>query len=170
EAFLHRRGHADALTRVAGPRRLVIAWLDRCADLLERGGPSQIAEVIARLAASTSERTLALNFSAAARMSAADLGAVLGRTLRGGVFEELGWPALDEVVAQVGSKQREVQLAYAWPNVIVSDGSSVIVVDPERVVMEHELRPPPQLSKTLRLWPRLQPTFMYAGGQLLVMW
>ncbi|GAB2925730.1 hypothetical protein [Streptomyces mayteni] len=103
---------------------------------------------------------------ALARLAAHRLGPVLGRTLRAGIFDELGWPALEEAVRLVGEPsghQRQYTVHEAWPALIVGTATRAVVVGQEGVLLEHELRIPDQLH-----WQ--QPDFRYVDGQLLVTW
>ncbi|WP_165956084.1 hypothetical protein, partial [Streptomyces hainanensis] len=105
---------------------------------------------------------------ALARLAAHRLGPVLGRTLRAGIFDELGWPALEEAVRLLGEPsgqghQRQYTVHEAWPALIVGTTTRAVVVGPEGVLLEHELRIPDQLH-----WQ--QPAFRYVDGQLLVTW
>ena len=93
--------HADRLPRSAGVQRLLHAWLDGCADQFEHGGLAQIEYALARLETATSAATLALNPAARARIAAADLANAVARTLRGGIVDEFGWPALEAAHAQL---------------------------------------------------------------------
>ncbi|MEE6257916.1 hypothetical protein [Plantactinospora sonchi] len=100
--------------------------------------------------------------SAAART---DVAAALVRTLRGGLFAELGWPAWEEALADLidlGSNRREVVAADAWPYLIVAGPSRVRVIGDD-IVLRHDLRIPNQDA-----WG--EPAFHYVDGTLLVYW
>ncbi|MEU9734885.1 hypothetical protein [Streptomyces sp. NPDC048002] len=107
---------------------------------------------------------------AAAEVAAHDVTPLLGRTLRAGILDELGWPALDETLRMLDSAvsakdpNHELKVSDAWPALIVSRGGKAIVVGPEKVLLEHDLRLPVDLDR----WNR--PQFRYADGELLVMW
>ncbi|WP_328869544.1 hypothetical protein OHT76_05170 [Streptomyces sp. NBC_00287] len=107
---------------------------------------------------------------AVARVAAHEIAPVLGRTLRAGILDELGWPALDEALRLLDSETRdkghlnELAVNEAWPALIVSRGHKAVVVGPEKVLLEHDLRLPVELDR----WSR--PQFRYTDGELLVMW
>ncbi|MFI9150375.1 hypothetical protein [Streptomyces sp. NPDC053367] len=107
---------------------------------------------------------------AVGRVAAHEIAPLLGRTLRAGILDELGWPALDEALraldAETGPKghRDDVAVSEAWPALIVSRGDKAIVVGPEKVLLEHDLRLPVELDR----WSR--PQFRYTDGELLVMW
>ncbi|MFF0383462.1 hypothetical protein [Streptomyces sp. NPDC004286] len=107
---------------------------------------------------------------AVARVAAHPMRTVLGRTLRAGVLDELGWPALEEALdvldAQPQRKNADNSLSVqeAWPALILSRGAKAVVVGPERVLLDHDLRLPDDLDR----WQR--PRFRYVDGELLVIW
>ncbi|MFD5323555.1 hypothetical protein [Streptomyces sp. NPDC127092] len=107
---------------------------------------------------------------AVARIAAHETAPLLGRTLRAGIMDELGWPALDEALRKLDAESRpkaphnDLAVCEAWPALIVSRGHKAIVVGPERVLLEHDLRLPVELDH----WSR--PQFRYTDGELLVMW
>ncbi|MEV5956070.1 hypothetical protein AB0M11_20245 [Streptomyces sp. NPDC051987] len=103
------------------------------------------------------------------RLTEYDVVPALGRTLRAGVLDELGWPALEEALELLdtevrGDRDQELTVTEAWPALIVARGHQAVVVGPEGILLTHELR----LPITLDRWQR--PRFRYADGELLVMW
>ena len=161
----NQRGGFDRLPSESGVQRLLVDWLDGRADVLEQGGLPLAASVLDHLERVVPQRALALNPRARARIAAADLGATLARTLRGGLMDEFGWPALEAAWPKLApAKGGRIQVGYAWPNLILSDGARAVVVGPSEVLLEHDLRPPPQPVRPI-------PNDMhFAGGQLLVIW
>ncbi len=107
---------------------------------------------------------------AVARVTAHDLAPLLGRTLRTGIMAELGWPALDEAFTRLGpevlpkGQRNHLLVTEAWPALILCRGNKTVVVGPDSVLLEHELRVPVPLDQ----WNR--PRFRYTDGELLVMW
>ncbi|MGW5652249.1 hypothetical protein [Streptomyces humi] len=98
-----------------------------------------------------------------------DILPALGRTLRAGVLDELGWAALDEALEQLDAEVRKDQdnslaVTEAWPALILARGRRAVVVGPDGILLTHELRLPTDLDR----WQR--PRFRYADGELLVMW
>ncbi|MBC7267101.1 MAG: hypothetical protein H5T76_00065, partial [Streptomyces sp.] len=103
------------------------------------------------------------------RVAAAEVAPLLGRTLRAGVFDELGWPALEEALRRLDTETRPdrddtLAVHESWPALILSRRHKAIVVGPEDILLEHELRLPVELDR----WQR--PSFRYTDGELLVMW
>ncbi|MFF3331745.1 hypothetical protein ACFYWX_19610 [Streptomyces sp. NPDC002888] len=110
-----------------------------------------------------------VNPEAVARVAAHEVAPLLGRTLRAGILDELGWPALDEALRLLDDATRdscdnELTLAEAWPALILARGQKVVVIGPDKVLLDHDLRIPVQLDR----WTR--PNFRYTDGELLVVW
>ncbi|CAL9349815.1 hypothetical protein SUDANB176_00450 [Streptomyces sp. enrichment culture] len=106
---------------------------------------------------------------AVARVAALDVAPLLGRTLRAGIPDELGWPALDEALRRLDAETRRdrddtLAVHEAWPALILSRRHKAIVVGPQDILLEHDLRLPTELDR----WQR--PSFRYTDGELLVMW
>ncbi|WP_413755496.1 hypothetical protein [Streptomyces sp. MMBL 11-3] len=106
---------------------------------------------------------------AVARVARHEVAPLLGRTLRAGILDELGWPALDEGMrildADTGRRpDDQLRLTEAWPALILSRGHKVVVVGPDGVLLDHDLRLPVELDR----WT--QPQFRYTDGELLVAW
>ncbi|MEU6813936.1 hypothetical protein [Streptomyces sp. NPDC046860] len=107
---------------------------------------------------------------AVARVAAHPVRTLLARTLRAGVLDELGWPALEEALDVLGAEpQRKnadnsLSVHEAWPALVLCRGTKAVVVGPERVLLDHDLRLPHDLDR----WQR--PRFRYVDGELLVIW
>lgn len=108
-------------------------------------------------------------------LKAHDVVPLLAATLRTGVLDELGWPALDETYAELAAeaaaasagqrhRSESVGVTGAWPALILNTFERVVVVGPEGVLLRHTLR----LPATLDRWRTLG--FRYADGELLVIW
>ncbi|AOR35860.1 hypothetical protein BFF78_36650 [Streptomyces fodineus] len=106
---------------------------------------------------------------AAARVAARGVAPLLGRTVRAGILDELGWPALDEALTLLDGQNRKgadnsLTVHEAWPALILCRGQKAVVVGPERILLDHDLRLPHDLDR----WQR--PRFRFVDGELLVMW
>ncbi|MEW1692924.1 hypothetical protein ACIQOF_36105 [Streptomyces sp. NPDC091265] len=108
-------------------------------------------------------------------LEAHDVVPLLASTLRTGVFDELGWSALDETYAELaaeadaaGGRQRHrtkgVDVTGAWPALILNTLERAVVVGPEGVLLCHTLRLPAAVDH----WRQL--AFRYVDGELLVIW
>ncbi|MFJ3498317.1 hypothetical protein ACIPPJ_32665 [Streptomyces sp. NPDC086091] len=144
-------------------------WLDHSADALlaATGLPGARAALdrmrpFRRIAARVAPAALA-------KVAAYETAPLLGRTLRAGLFDELGWPALETALKRLDAEKREdrddsLGVDEAWPALILSRRGKVIVVGPQDILLEHDLRLPADLEH----WQR--PSFRYTDGELLVMW
>ncbi|MCX4563529.1 hypothetical protein OHA02_45960 [Streptomyces phaeochromogenes] len=117
---------------------------------------------------------------AVARVGEHEIAPLLGRTLRSGIPDELGWPALDEALRLLDTetdtdtktksgrrRSRDddpLRLTEAWPALILSRRHKAVVVGPDKILLDHDLRLPVELDR----WQ--QPQFRYTDGELLVMW
>ncbi|MFF3372500.1 hypothetical protein ACFYXF_06015 [Streptomyces sp. NPDC002680] len=106
---------------------------------------------------------------AVARIAAHDIAPLLGRTLRAGIMDELGWPALDDALRLLDAETKAhredtVSVHEAWPALILARAHKAVVVGPDKVLLEHDLRIPVALDQ----WTR--PHFRYTDGELLVVW
>ncbi|MFF5158258.1 hypothetical protein ACFY3N_18805 [Streptomyces sp. NPDC000348] len=144
-------------------------WLDEAAGELD--GAAGLAAARAAFERLSPFRGIAARISpgAVARAAALDIAPLLGNTLRAGIPDELGWPALEKALRRLDAETRrggEDTLAVheAWPALILSRGHKAIVVGPQDVLLEHDLRLPVELDR----WQR--PSFRYTGGELLVTW
>ncbi|MFD4693509.1 hypothetical protein [Streptomyces sp. NPDC058463] len=102
-----------------------------------------------------------------------DVVPLLASTLRTGVLDELGWPALDEtyteLAAEVATRQQRhrsesVGVTGAWPALVLNTLERAVVIGPEGVLLRHTLRVP----ATVDHWRTL--AFRYVDGELLVIW
>ncbi|WP_109000604.1 hypothetical protein [Streptomyces rishiriensis] len=146
-------------------------WLDDAAgDLSSAVGLPAARAALERL---RPFRTVAARVSPAAvvRVAAREVAPLLGHTLRAGVLDELGWPALDEALRRIDAEtkpgrdhENPMTVQEAWPALIVSREHKVFVVGPQEIWLEHDLRLPVPPNR----WQR--PSFRYTDGELLVMW
>ncbi|MFJ9950416.1 hypothetical protein [Kitasatospora sp. NPDC091207] len=158
-------------------RELFVEWSDARADeLLAARGLASAADLMGRLRSSrTAIRTE--NPAAAERIAGLDVTGLLARTLRAGILDELGWPALEEALGKLGVEPgpapggpagRELPEGLAaedaWPQLILALGNQVVVVGPQSVLLEHTLRIPDKLES----WQR--PRLRFVDGELLVAW
>ncbi|MFJ5972380.1 hypothetical protein [Streptomyces sp. NPDC093060] len=165
--------HSSALlkTVAAHPVLSVVLreWLDEAAGEFTRAvGLPRARAALDRL---RPFRTVASEAGpdAVARVAGHEVAPLLGRTLRAGILDELGWAALDEALELIDAETRKgedntLTLHEAWPALILVRGHKAIVVGPDGILLEHDLRLPQDLER----WQR--PRFRYVDGELLVMW
>ncbi|MDI2126918.1 hypothetical protein [Yinghuangia seranimata] len=179
---LGSQGNGNHLVKAAAHpvlRGVMHAWLaDRAADL-----ETQSALPGARAALDALHPFNAVcadvNPDVVARVQAFDMAPLLARTLRVGLLDELGWPALDEAFDRLGlttgtptpglhddasTDKSELLISEAWPALVLASGGKAVVIGPDGVLLEHDLRLPSGLDSWVR------PKFRYVDGDLLVMW
>ncbi|MGW0767656.1 hypothetical protein [Streptomyces sp. NPDC002676] len=162
----------ELLTAVAAHpvlRGVLGEWLDEAADDVTRAvglpGARTALDRLRPFRVIASE----VNPDAVARVARRETAPLLGRTLRAGILDELGWPALDEAVrrldAEVGKGTEDSLTVHeSWPALILARRRRAIVVGPREVLLDHDLRLPQELDR------RQRPRFRYVDGELLVMW
>lgn len=85
---------------------------------------------------------------------------LLARTVRAGIIDEYGWPALETAADQLDPKgENDLSVYGTFPHVVVTDGLKALVVGQEGVIYEHELA----LTKKFRL-----EDMAYIDGQLAI--
>ncbi|TQJ85411.1 DNA-binding protein [Streptomyces sp. SLBN-31] len=94
-----------------------------------------------------------------------DLAPVLARTLRAGIFDELGWPAWEEATTDLVAKDRvqDIVVADAWPHLVVAGKAQARVIGAEGTLLTHDLRLPANDVSG-------DPGFHHVDGELLVYW
>ncbi|MFD6423949.1 hypothetical protein [Streptomyces sp. NPDC060198] len=172
-----RLGDAGMAKLAAHPVLSVILreWLTACAEeyCAARGLPG-LRTAHSRLSAF---RTVIADVApeAVRLLEGHDVVPLLASTLRTGVLDELGWPALDEtyaeLAAEVASATRQqhhrsenVGVTGAWPALILSTLERAVVVGPQGVLLRHTLRLPAAVDH----WRTF--AFRYVDGELLVIW
>ncbi|MFD3522911.1 DNA-binding protein [Streptomyces sp. NPDC058653] len=149
-----------------GGRPMVTEWMNAVA---RRAAPSTLPlmpEGLNRLGRLPG-LALALAEDEVRAVAATDLAPLLVRTLRAGIFDELGWPAWEAAVAELMPEDERSRLvvADAWPHLIVGGTSQARVLDAEGAVLTHDLRIPEN-----DMWWHHHAGFHYVDGQLLVHW
>ena len=107
-----------------------------------------------------------VNPDAVAAVAAHDFAPLLLSTLRTGIYDELCWPALEEAIHRIGEVDKDKDwfvVAEAWPALILARKEKAIVVGPDRILLEHDLRIPRDTSSE-----RME--FRWVDDQLLVNW
>ncbi|GAB3143036.1 hypothetical protein GCM10027290_18720 [Micromonospora sonneratiae] len=156
------------VTAVPGLTEALRGWWSRLADRVTGAGLPEIHHQLGRLAPVSYPETFAVNPDAARRIADHSLTPLLGRTLRAGLLDEYGWPALEQAAArldEIASAKDEdsTHLIPQWPYLIVQRGRLVLVVGHDGIVMEHLLRVP---AKYLQYYWNLR--LRYVDDQLLV--
>ncbi|WP_202918271.1 DNA-binding protein [Streptomyces cavernae] len=152
------------LSRSPGGRPMLAEWMRQVARESSAAGLPQLPAALHRLRWLPAE-ALVLAEEEVREAVGTDLAPVLARTLRAGLFDELGWPAWEEAVEHLVPKKRvqDLIVADAWPHLIVAGGARARVIGAEGTVLTHDLRIPRKDS-----WG--DPGFHYVDGELLVHW
>ncbi|MFF2573595.1 DNA-binding protein [Streptomyces sp. NPDC058084] len=158
---------ADVMRRLAaspGGRPMLTEWMREVAVSSVAAGLPGLPGAIERLSWLPSE-ALALAPQEVAAAAGADLGETVARTLRGGLWEELRWPAWEEALSELTPGQYSTDgltVVEAWPYLIVANATQVRVIDADTTVLVHDLRVP-----SGSVW---RTGFHYVDGALLVFW
>jgi hypothetical protein len=159
---------------VPGLRTMLPHWFEMRAERVATASLVQLTRRLADLKHVQTAEAFAYSPTAARRIAATDVAEKLGSTLRGGLFDEVSWPALEEAVAQLVSGREPKPGSYdwdvkvvgeAWPALILRHKHTIVVVGPEGILLEHVLRIPPKLGQ---LGHRFYAA--YVDDQLLVCW
>ncbi|MEV7614177.1 DNA-binding protein [Streptomyces sp. NPDC089799] len=151
------------LAAAAGGRPMLAEWVRGVARASAGTGLPTYPQAVHRLTWLPAE-ALVLAEEEVAAAAATDLGALLARTLRGGLFEELAWPAWEEALAELDTERgdNDLMVVSAWPHLIVANQRQVRVIDAHSTVLVHDLRIPGTDRRTTG--------FHYVDGALLVCW
>ncbi len=155
---------------VPGLRAALRRWITGSTDGIAATALPGLANTLETLAVVRLPEAFADVPEAAETIAATDVAAALHTTLRTGLFDELGWPALEEAFAKlstVGGAKNEgvVACGEGWPAIVLSRGGTFIVVGPDGILAEHVARIPPTTST----WSSA-PVASWFDGALLVRW
>ncbi|MFE1809596.1 DNA-binding protein [Streptomyces sp. NPDC059533] len=167
-AFGDATSGGDVMRRLAaspGGRPMLTEWMREVARNSKAAGLPGLPDAISRLTWLPAE-ALELAREEVAEAAAADLGAILARTLRGGLFEEFVWPSFEEALVELADRKAlhrtNLTVVEAWPHLIVANGVQVRVIDADSTVLVHDLRVPTGGSYRYG--------YHYVDGALLVFW
>ncbi|MDX3539597.1 DNA-binding protein [Streptomyces sp. MB09-01] len=151
------------LAESPGGRPMLAEWVSEVARACRHTGLPGAPEAFGRLRRLPVE-AVALAEEEVAAAVATDIGALLARTLNGGLFEELTWPAWEEAVTELAPRHthRGLTMVSAWPHLIVGNERQVRVIDAHSTVLVHDLRIPGDTRRSVG--------FHYVDGALLVCW
>ncbi|MCE0539100.1 hypothetical protein LWF15_26725 [Kineosporia rhizophila] len=155
-----------------GTRPLLESWLDEAAQETAEGGLPALIDALDRMRPVWHGEVFGVRPQARDEVAGADVAAALAGTLRIGLVDELGWPALEEAVAEFpvpkphpnGWTEPAFSVTEAWPALILHNKVMAVVVGPSEVLLRHTFRLPPGTSTPWR-WQ-----VAYTDGQLRVLW
>ncbi|MFC4584785.1 DNA-binding protein [Sphaerisporangium corydalis] len=151
------------LSESPGGRPMLTEWVREVAGRSIAAGLPGLPDSLQRLMWLPSE-ALVLAKDEVAAAAGADLAEILARTLRAGLFDELGWPAWEEACALVPPKKiAGLVVSDAWPNLVVASASQARVIGHDGVVLTHDLRIPGNDAWNFA-------AFHHVDGELLVYW
>ncbi|WP_231509964.1 DNA-binding protein [Streptosporangium roseum] len=161
----HGRRAIRALAESPGGRPMLAEWMRKVALRSSAAGLPELPDAMRRLSWLPGEALL-LAEEEVRRAAGADVALVLARTLRAGLFDELGWPAWEEAAETLVPRKDvdDLVVADAWPHLIVAGSSQVRVLGAEGTVLTHDLRVPAGDT-----WGD-DHGFHYVDGELLVYW
>ncbi|MER5350015.1 hypothetical protein ABT093_06750 [Kitasatospora sp. NPDC002551] len=158
-------------------RELFVEWSDARADELETVRGLESAAAMLRGLSPHRTGIRDENPAAARRIAGLDVAGLLARALRGGILDELAWPALEEALVRLGAGEGDTPgfgsgrslpdglvLQEAWPHLVLGRGNQVVVAGPQGIVLEHTLRIPHKLES------HQHAHFRFTDGELLVAW
>ncbi|MER5863000.1 DNA-binding protein [Kitasatospora sp. NPDC002040] len=153
------------LARSPGGRPMLAEWMTEVAGASAAAGLPGLPTALARLRWLPGE-VLALAEQEVRAAAGFDLSETLARALRGGVLDELGWPAWDEATSTLVPRKdiENLVVADAWPNLIAAGPAQARVIGAEGTVLTHDLRIPAGDSSGTDLG------FLHVDGSLLVQW
>jgi hypothetical protein len=163
------------LTAFPGLRMAVRLWLEATAEDVADAGLDHLKFLVFELeGVRASDEVFKLAPAAARRIAGTDVAARLASTLRDGVFDEVGWPAMEEAFRRIFEEkppepgdQRVVSIiGEAWPALCVRYKDRILVVGPDRILADHFLRIPQKLRPPHSFHVRAS----YVDGRLLVVW
>lgn len=153
-----------SLSTSPGGRPLLTEWVRRVVGRFRAVGLPQLPDALNRFKWLPAEALLLAETEVRAALST-DLAPVLLRTLRAGIFDELGWPAWEDAAASLVPKNNveDLIVADAWPRLIVAGSAQARVIGAEGTVLTHDLRIPADDRVG-------DPGFHHVDDELLVYW
>lgn len=132
-------GDADAERKMAGKAGFTAArraWLVGQIEELEGRGLFRAKIALTQLENMTSASTFAAFPDLNERLGRVSLESALGRVLRAGIFDELGWPAFEEAADAFDAKKFEREGAFPW--LVLRDDRRAVVLGPNGIVLKHD--------------------------------
>lgn len=136
-------GRDEFEARAKGKKGLVEArrrFLSSVVEKLHAGALPRLADVLETLTDRTKAATFVEFPEAAAALAKVDVGRALARTLRGGLFDELAWPAYEAALAAFGPKA-EIEAYGTHQHPILRAGRKVVVFDGPDKLKDYDLPP-----------------------------
>ncbi|BBH67606.1 DNA-binding protein [Actinoplanes sp. OR16] len=149
----------------AGVREVLVDLVTELAGQAGDGTLRRLDLDLTELAPLWSPHGMALAPDAFRRLAAVDVAAVVTRSLRAGLPEELGWGAYEEAARQV----KAIRIGESWPELVVHGADAAYVIAPDGAVTEHQFRFPTGSHPHAPVrWS--ETACRLVDGDLLVMW
>jgi len=137
------------------------AWLEGTIARAEHGAIPDVVDAIATINGKVKPETFAELPDLHARLAALDVAPALARTLQIGILDELGWPLLDEVAAELDPDgTAELTFHGGPPALVVATKTRAIAIAPRGRLAAHDLVIPPKHELV---------ALRFIGGQFLVL-
>lgn len=153
----------DAFDRVsagmAGFLAAKRAWLEQQLTWAETGGLPVVTETLERIDKKAKATLFADLPDLHARFAALDVAPALARSLQIGMIDELGWPALEAVMAELSVDQTVVTVHGGPPVLVCATKTKLVAVGAAGRLGEHDLVVPAKHELV---------TARFIGGQFLV--
>lgn len=117
-------------------------WLMNHFGQMEKSGLPQTDQTLDVIQDSMSCEMFAEFPDAFAALKNTDLVPIVTQTLRGGIIDEYGWPAFEQLYDKVATKDSKPQVFGHFPYAIVSDGLTAHVLRGNEIITTVELRLP----------------------------
>ncbi|MDQ1295669.1 MAG: hypothetical protein QG608_3554 [Actinomycetota bacterium] len=159
----------------AGPRQVLAQWLRRIADDVETAALPGLRAALDRLAPVAHAAVLAVEPTLRSRLRAADPGRALARTLRIGLLDEFGWPALEQALPDFPKPTDQpawrdgLQVREAWPALVLASDAKVVAVGPTSILASHDVRRPSTYRSFANIYA-YSTSAEFVDGQFLVSW
>lgn len=111
------------------------AWIEEQLDAVEKGGLHKAEEALSTLDQKTTAATFLPYPDLHERLARVKIAPALAKTLRAGLFDELGWPAYEEAATKLGDK---LTVEGGFPHLVLHDGVRAMVLGPEGVALQHD--------------------------------
>ncbi|WP_285494906.1 hypothetical protein [Actinomadura sp. NBRC 104425] len=159
------RAGGTAITRLVGTPQIADSVRERITGLIDQvagGGLGTADEAVAALDGLLDTPTAAALDGIDEALAALDLTGPLLRTLRTGLPDELGWPALDEALAELTEGGADIEgVTSTWPVLTVFTADRAIAVDHNGRRAECAFTVPGDAAVRV---------VFYAGGDFLIGW
>ncbi|WP_285601134.1 hypothetical protein [Kineosporia sp. NBRC 101731] len=164
--------HVRVFYETRGTRGALATWLEEAADEVDEGGLPALSAALDRLQPAAHGEVFGVRPQTHARIAGVDVAEILARTLRIGLLDEFGWPALEQAVTEFpepkqhpnGWTEEAFSVTDSWPELILHNKVMAIVVGPHEVLLRHTFRIPADVPG---YYSR---SVVHVDGQLLVTW